>query len=353
MVGDTAAAVPPEALAQTRGAEASASLTSSSAATDSKQTAPIAATAATEHPQLAKARVALATLKAERDKATACSKKAADAARELKRRNEKLNKVLQGEHERREQLDRGLAATKADAERKASMEQARLSGELDKAANRIGALQTERDQTQQQSAAELQQFRARITDLEGGLQTTTEGKEQAEASYLAAEVTFQNSLQSAQDEAQTAKANLATIENEFVQVRAQMGESETRDRAQAEQLLSETSRIKQTVTQDQVRNEQERERLAHEREQFTLEREQMHADCDAPDTCIRDESAALEKQIANSRTTQETLTRLEIELSDANTATDQAAQQRSVLRSERESSLAELEQALSAEKARW
>ncbi|MFT5175785.1 MAG: CRP-like cAMP-binding protein/rhodanese-related sulfurtransferase, partial [Gammaproteobacteria bacterium] len=116
LTSDTALTI--EASAQTTNPQAAEPSEITTTAADPLQAA---AASAAHQAQMGKARATLATLKAEHDKATAYAKKAADAARELKRRNDELHQVLQTERDRRAQLDNDLATTKADAERTASM----------------------------------------------------------------------------------------------------------------------------------------------------------------------------------------------------------------------------------------
>ena len=268
---------------------------------------------------MAQARAALATLKAERDKAAAYGNKAADAAREFKRRNEELNKVLQAERDRREQLDKELAAAKADSERQASMETSRLTGELEKALKRVESVQAERDQAQQQAVTVVEKARAEIEEQKASLSSALKEKAEVDAMHVAAEVAFQDSVQAAQSEAKAAQDVAARIEKDLAQARERITGFETREKRAADDLLSETSRLKEVVTEDQIRLEAERERLETERTELNAELEQLRIDREATDTRAREARAELEKQTAQAQSRDEALNRREMVLADAAT----------------------------------
>jgi len=311
------------------------------------------ATGAAQHPQMARARAALASLKAERDKTAAYAQKVTDAARELKRRNDELNKVAHAERDRREQLDKELAAARADAGRQASMEQTRLSSELDKAAKRIESLQLERDQARQQASDELTQVRAQLDESDSRVAAALKDKEQADAKHAAAETAWQDSLQDARKEATTAQGLVAGIEKDLDEARERITGFETNDRDQAEQLLTESSRIEDSLKHDQTRIEEERKQFEDERAQFDAETEQVRKDHDMADARVREERAGLEKEIADARTRTEELNQRESELDDARNSVDETLQQRETALAERDAGMAEREQALSEEKALW
>jgi CRP-like cAMP-binding protein/rhodanese-related sulfurtransferase len=143
----------------------------------------------------------LATLKAERNKAEAQAKRAKEAVSELKHRYEKQQKTLEAEQGRRQGLEQDLEAFKADSRRYSGMEQSRLKGELDKAQEKIKALQ----QTQER--------------LEGKLRSAQQDrKEAAEKSALH----------------HMAKVRLEKLERERETISAQLEEA----RAQIVQLQS-------------------------------------------------------------------------------------------------------------------
>ena len=71
---------------------------------------------------------------------------------------------------------------RADAERAESMEQTRLQGELEKSAKRLEALQAERAEEQRKAAEELAKVRAETADNDEQLKAIAAAKEQAEAS---------------------------------------------------------------------------------------------------------------------------------------------------------------------------
>jgi hypothetical protein len=302
---------------------------------------------------MAQARAALATLKAERDKAAAYGKKAANAAREFKRRNEELNKVLQAERDRREQLDKELAAAKADSERQASMETSRLTGELEKALKRIESVQAERNQAQQQAAAEVEKARAEVAEQKASLDSALKEKAEVDAMHVAAEVAFQDSLQAAQSEAKAAQDLAARIEKDLAQARERITVFETREKREADDLLSETSRLKASVTEDQIRLEAKREQLEAERNQLNAELEQLRTDREAADARDREARADLEKQIAQAQSRDEALNQRELGFADSQASTERELQQLSETLAERETELTQSEQELSEEKARW
>jgi CRP-like cAMP-binding protein/rhodanese-related sulfurtransferase/predicted nucleic acid-binding Zn-ribbon protein len=87
----------------------------------------------------------LASLKAERSKAEVHAKRAKEALDELKHRYEKQQKSLEAEQAKRQSLEKDFEALKADSRRHSGMEQSRLKSELDKAVEKIKALQQTRE----------------------------------------------------------------------------------------------------------------------------------------------------------------------------------------------------------------
>jgi CRP-like cAMP-binding protein/rhodanese-related sulfurtransferase len=314
---------------------------------------PTAASSSHPHPQMAQARAALATLKAERDKAAAYGKKAANAAREFKRRNEELGKVVQGERDRREQLDKELAAAKADSERQASMETSRLTGELEKALKRIESVQAERDQVQQQAVAEVENARTEVEEQKASLGSALQEKAEANAMHVAAEVAFQDSVQATQSEAKAAQDLAAKIAKDLALARERITEFETREKRDADDLLSENSRLKESVTENQIRLDAERERLEAERTQLNAELEQMRTAREAGEARDREARAKLEKQIAQAQSHDEALNQREMGLADSQESAEKQQQQCNETLAGREAELTQSEQALSEEKAKW
>lgn len=161
--------------------------------------------------ELASIRAELTNIKAERDKIAVKAKQAVDAAKELKRRHDEQLNVIEEEKSKREALESELAAAKADLERNAGMEQARLQSDLEHANKKIEEFQGERAQLE-----------ARIKSLEEEHKKTAAQIHQFESIRITEEVEFQNRLKTAHEELTSHKSRADKAELEIQELRVQL-----------------------------------------------------------------------------------------------------------------------------------
>ncbi|HEY5701448.1 MAG TPA: cyclic nucleotide-binding domain-containing protein, partial [Gammaproteobacteria bacterium] len=159
--------------------------------------------------ELAKVRVELAKIRGERDKIAVKARQAVDAAKELKRRHDEQLKAIQEEKARRESLENELAAVKADLERNAGLEQARLESDLEHANKKLEEIQKEREQLD-----------AKVKSAEEELKKATTQIQEFESVRVNEEVAFQDRLQSAKDELASEKSRAEKAELEAKELRA-------------------------------------------------------------------------------------------------------------------------------------
>ncbi len=309
-------------------------------------------------------RARLAALEAERDKAAAYGKKAADTARELKRRYEELAGSLKAERSRRETLDKELAAAKADAQRAESLEQSRLKGELDKAAKRLESLQQERDGEKKKADAERERLDARAKETEAkiaGLAKESQDKlaalakqlEEAESARMAAEAAFQDQVQSARAEAADHRSRQEKAERELAEVRSQLAAAEARNLEATQDLNAHALRAEQAVAEAREQMRAEAEALEQQRARLAEELESAQRARHEAETKLRSERAALEKGQAALAARVEALDAREQDLAQARQTVDEELSAREAGLAEHETALADREAALSREKVGW
>lgn len=318
--------------------------------------APAAATpapAAPPGPDMAEVRAHLAKLKSERDQATAYGKKAADAAREFKRRNEEAGRRLDEERTRRETLEQELAALRADAQRAESLEVARLTGESDKAAKRLDALQREFAVERDAQAAARQRLQDKLAESDARSAALAKDKQQAHAEHTAAEVAFEDALRSAREEAEGLKTRLTTLEADLAATRERLTEAEARGREAAADRAAQSSEVEAAVREAEQRVKAQAEQLEQERARIAEQAEQLTRTRQEDEAALRAERAALEAEASAQRARAQELDQREVELSDARSAVDEQLGAREAELARREAAVAQEAEDLSGEKAAW
>lgn len=273
----------------------------------------------------------LTRIKTERDKIAVKAKQAVDAAKELKRRHDEQVKAIEEEKNRREALENELAAVKADLERNAGMEQARLESDLEHANKKLEELQAEKDQLQARLKAgeeESKKLAARI--------------EEFETIRVNEEVEFQNRLQTLNDELTAQKSHAEKSELEVKELRAQLKEVQ----AGADKLMS-TQELQQADIERAMKEagtdiEAERSKIAAERaelEEFKQSQQKTEAQ-------LNKEKAALEREAAKLKERAESLDNREMGIEELRGSVESEV-------ARRQESLAKAEAELAGEKANW
>jgi CRP-like cAMP-binding protein/rhodanese-related sulfurtransferase len=304
-------------------------------------------------PDMAEIRARLAKLKSERDQATAYGKKAADAAREFKRRHEEAARRIEEERTAREALEKELAALRAEAQRAESLEVARLKGETDKAARRLDALQRDLAAERDSTAAERQRLQDKLAESDARLAALAKEKQQAQTQHVAAEVAFEDTLRSAREEAAGIEARVQTLDAELTATRERLAEAEARGRAAAEDRAAQSSEVEAAMREAQQRLTAQREQLEQDRARAVEEVEQHKRTRQEDESRLRTERVALDAEASALRARTEELDQREVDLSLARGAVDEQLSAREAELAKRAAALAQEASDLSGEKEAW
>lgn len=281
--------------------------------------------------ELATIRAELTKVKAERDKIAVKARQAVDAAKELKRRHDEQAKAIEEERNRRESLENELAAAKADLERNAGLEQARLESDLEHANKKVEELQEER-----------KKLESRVKSAEEESKKAAAKIDEFESVRVNEEVAFQDRLQSANDELAAQKARAEKSELEVKELRAQLKDL----KASADKLMS-TQELQQADIERAMKEAgtdlgAERAKIAEERAELEKLKEQQQK----AEERLNKEKAALEREAAALKERAESLDNREMGLEELRGSVDSETAQR-------QEALAKAEAALAEEKANW
>ena len=296
----------------------------------------------------------------ERDKAAVYGQQAVEAARAWKKRCQEQADTAQAEQAKREALERELATLRADAEREAKMEQARLVSELASVQRRAEELDLERRAGKEALDKERERAEARIKAAENDAKLATGAKEEQESLRIAAEVAFDDTLQSVREQLAAEQEKATKAEAERDRLRVQLTEAQDRvDQAEGsmesqdseqQQLLDDANadlkREREQLNDDRASLEEALAKFAKRREQLeiTMARDQGKLELEAQS--MRERSAALdtrEMDLADHRGT------VEADVLRREQALDAAGE---ALRKEKESWQAQVESAIAEERGR-
>jgi CRP-like cAMP-binding protein len=273
------------------------------------------------------------TLREERDRAARAVQQASEAARELKRRFDELYRAAQQERGARLTAEKSLAAAQAESQRRASLEEARLTGELQRLETRL----KESEQVRRTELEASSQSQARVEE-EAARQRAESARLQArlkelEDAHLAQEVELRNSLSGLKSEADAhrsradeAEAQLSELRQSLQTLQAEQLEQarskadletevEQRLEAARERLAGQGKELegqRQALARDRDELVRGREEIDREREALTRERDQVQRDMaqreqalqqragelDARETALGDERTAAEIELA-------------------------------------------------------
>ena len=304
-------------------------------------------------PDMAEIRAHLAKLKAERDQATAYAKKAADAAREFKRRAQEATQHAEQSRNQREALEKKLAALNADAQRAESLEVARLSGESEKLSKRLEAVQRELVAERESNTAQRERLQAKLVETDAQLAALAKGKQQVRTQQVAAEAAFEDALLRAREETAGLKSRLESLDAELASTRDRLTEAEARGRAAAEDRAAHSVDAQAALREVETRVQAQAQQLELDRTRAQQELEQLERARHEHETQLRTERAAIDAEVSTQRAFAEALDQRERELGDARAALDARVGEREAELDRRAAALGQEAEELSAEKAAW